>query len=225
MDAGSTRIKLIVTITRRGTGGKMVDYYKQNQLHYDFICLGLGTATSEMLDYLGLEDTKKDIVISMAPAVKIPSVLKGVTEKFRLSKPGNGIVFTVPLSAVSARVPQILCKTENMEGNEGSVLENNKKYELILTIVAHGTVDTVIEAAKSAGATGGTLLHARRVGFEDAENIFGFTIQPEKDILAILTEQSNRTVIMKKITEVAGINTESRALVMSLPVEDIMGLN
>lgn len=225
MDAGATRIKLIVTITRRGMGSKMVDIYKQNQLHYDFICLGLGTATSEMLDYLGLEDTKKDVVISMAPQIKIPSVLKKITENFHLEKPGNGIVFTIPLSSISARVSQILCKPENLTGNEGVVLENSKNFELILAIVTHGTADVVIEAAKSAGAKGGTLLHARRVGFEDAENIFGFTIQPEKDILAILTERSNRNAIMKKITEVAGINTESRALVMSLPVEDIMGLN
>ena len=225
MDASDTRIKLIVTITRRGTGNKMVDFYKQNQLHYDFICLGLGTATSEILDYMGLEETKKDVVITLAPAIKVPAVLKGITEKFNLGKPGNGIVFTVPLSAISARVPQILCKKENLKGNEGIVLENSKKFELILSIVAQGTTDIVMEAAKSAGATGGTLLHARRVGFEDMENFFGFTIQPEKDILAILTEQSNRTAIMKKIMEVAGINTESRALVMSLPVEDIMGLS
>ena len=81
-----------------------------------------------------------------------------------------------------------------------------------------------MDAAKSAGATGGTLLHARRVGFEDVENIFGFTIQPEKDILAILAESGNKNAIMKQITEVAGINTESRALVLALPVDEIMGL-
>ena len=225
MDAKTDRIKLIFTITRRGTGSKMVDFYKQYQLQYNFICLGMGTATSEILDYLGLEDTKKDVVITMAPQSKISTVLKGVTEKFHLGKPGTGIVVTVPLSTVSARVPQILCKPENLKENGEIVLNNGKNFELILAIVANGNADTVIEAAKSAGATGGTLLHGRRVGFEDAENIFGFTIQPEKDILAILTEQGNRTAIMKKISETAGINTESRALVMSLPVEEIMGLN
>lgn len=225
MDAKSDRIKLIFTITRRGAGSKMVDFYKQYQLQYNFICLGMGTATSDILDCLGLEDTKKDIVITMAPASKIPTVLKGVTDKFHFGKPGTGIVFTVPLSSVSARVPQILSNPENLKENEEIILDNAKHFELILAIVANGNADTVIEAAKSVGATGGTLLHGRRVGFEDAENIFGFTIQPEKEILAILTEQSNRTAIMKKITEVAGINTESRALVMSLPVEEIMGLN
>lgn len=224
MNVNADRIKLIVTITRRGEGSKMVDYYKRNKLHYDFICLGMGTATSEILDYLGLEETEKDVVLTMVPESKIPSVLKGITNHFQLDKPGKGIVFTIPLSSVSARVPQILCKPENLVENEETVMENDKKFELILTILNRGNVDIVMDAAKSAGATGGTLLHARRVGFEDVENIFGFTIQPEKDILAILTESCNKSAIMKKITEVAGINTESRALVLALPVDEIMGL-
>lgn len=224
MNVDADRIKLIVTITRRGEGSKMVDYYKRNKLHYDFICLGMGTATSEILDYLGLEETEKDVVLTMAPKSKIPSVLKGITNHFQLDKPGKGIVFTIPLSSVSARVPQILCKPENLVENEETVMENDKKFELILTILNRGNVDIVMDAAKSAGATGGTLLHARRVGFEDVENIFGFTIQPEKDILAILTESCNKSAIMKQITEVAGINTESRALVLALPVDEIMGL-
>ena len=224
MNVNADRIKLIVTITRRGEGSKMVDYYKRNKLHYDFICLGMGTATSEILDYLGLEETEKDVVLTMAPKSKIPSVLKGITNHFQLDKPGKGIVFTIPLSSVSARVPQILCKPENLVENEETVMENDKKFELILTILNRGNVDIVMDAAKSAGATGGTLLHARRVGFEDVENIFGFTIQPEKDILAILAESGNKNAIMKQITEDAGINTESRALVLALPVDEIMGL-
>lgn len=224
MNIAADRIKLIVTITKRGIGSKMVDYFKRNELHYDFICLGMGTATSEILDCLGLEETEKDIVITMSPESKIPSVLKGITNDFQLNRPGKGIMFTVPLSSVSARVPQILCKNENFVKNEEAVMENNKNFELILTILNRGNVDIVMAAAKNAGATGGTLLHARRVGFEDMENIFGFTIQPEKDILAILTESRNKSAIMKKITEVAGINTESRALVLSLPVDEITGI-
>ncbi len=225
MDTSATRIKLIITITRRGTGSTIVDYYKKNDLHYDFICHGMGTATSDILDYLGLESTEKDVVLTMAPAIKIPSVLKGLTKDFSLHKAGNGIAFTISFTSVSARVPQILCKPEYLEECEEIDMENEKKFELVLSIIAHGTADIVMEAAKSVGATGGTLLHSRRVGYEDVENIFGFTIQPEKDILAILTPQENRLAIMQKITEVAGINTESRALVMSLPVDEIIGLH
>lgn len=216
------RIKLMVTITKRGMGTRMTDYYKRCGLHYDFICLGAGTANSEILDYLGLETNEKDILITMAPVAKIPAVLDGVAAEFRLDSPGNGIVFTVPLAMVSARVQKILCK--NLENNEEAAMEEKTRYELILTIINRGNVDVVMKAAKSAGARGGTILHARRVGFEDVENILGFTIQPEKDIVAILADSMARPAIVKEITDAAGIHTESRALVLSLPVDDIRGV-
>lgn len=219
------RIKLIITITKRGTGTKIVDYFKSKKLHYDFICHGSGTANSQILDYLGLEKTQKDIVITPVPISKIPLVLKGVTEKFSLKSPGMGIMFTVPLSSVSSRVPQILCKSENMaEKGSEITLEKNVKHELILVILNRGYTDTVMNAAKGAGASGGTIINARRVGFEDAENLFGFTIQPEKEIIAILAPKEHRDDIMKNITEAAGINTPCRAIVMSMQVDEIMGI-
>lgn len=215
------RIKLLISITKRGMGNKMVDFYKKNKLHYDFICLGAGTANSEVLDYLGLETNEKDVVITMIPSAKIRSVMSGVTSEFKLESPGKGLVFTVPLTSVSARIQNILCK--DMDKSKEAPMDDNR-YELILTILNRGFIDTVMQAAKSVGARGGTIIHARRVGFEDVENIFGFTIQPEKDIIMILADTAVRSEIMAKIAEAAGIETEAKALVMSLPVDDISGI-
>ncbi len=218
---GGERIKMLISVTKRGNGNKMVDFYKKNNLHYDFICLGVGTANSEILDYLGLETNEKDVVITMLPSAKIQEIMSGATNEFKLNSPGKGIIFTVPLTAVSARVQKILCK--NTDTNK-EVPMSDRKYELILTILNRGYVDKAMRAAKSAGARGGTILHARRVGFEDVENIFGFTIQPEKDIIMILTDSSVRREIMSSITEAVGIDTEAKALLFSLPVDEISGI-
>ncbi len=218
---GGERIKALISVTKRGNGNKMVDFYKKNNLHYDFICLGTGTANSEILDYLGLETNEKDVVITMIPTSKIPEVINGVTEEFKLKFPGKGLVFTVPLTAVSSRIQNILCK--NTDTNK-EVPMSDRKYELILAVLNRGYVDDAMKAAKKAGAKGGTILHARRVGFEDVENIFGFTIQPEKDIIMILADSSIRREIMQNITEAAGINTEAKALLLSLPVDEISGI-
>lgn len=215
------RIKVLISVTKRGNGNKMVDFYKKNNLHYDFICLGAGTANSEILDYLGLETNEKDIVITMIPTAVIPDIIKGVTEEFKLDFPGKGIVFTVPLTAVSSRIQQILCK--NLNTNK-EVVMGDRKFELILAVLNRGYVDEAMHAAKKAGAKGGTILHARRVGFEDAENIFGFTIQPEKDIIMILADSSIRREIMQNITDAAGIKTDAKALLLSLPVDEISGI-
>ena len=157
----------------------------------------------------------------MVPSAKIQEIMSGATDEFKLNSPGKGIIFTVPLTAVSARVQKILCK--NTDTNK-EVPMSDRKYELILTILNRGYVDKAMRAAKSAGARGGTILHARRVGFEDVENIFGFTIQPEKDIIMILTDSSVRRDIMNSITEAVGIDTEAKALLFSLPVDEISGM-
>ncbi|MBP3360006.1 MAG: hypothetical protein J6N52_04065 [Clostridia bacterium] len=218
------RIKLMITIIKRGIGSRVVDFYRAMGLHYDFICLGMGTASSEILDYLGLEKTDKDIVISMVPQSQTALVLNGVCDKFRLKEPGGGIVFTIPLTSVSSRISEILCKTKNETESGGKALENEKDFELVLAIFNRGCEDLVMNAAKRAGARGGTMIHARRVGFEDVQNFFGFTIQPEKDIIAILAKRTARREIMEEIAKDAGISTDARAMLLSLPVDDIIGI-
>ncbi|MBE7043225.1 MAG: hypothetical protein E7399_07020 [Ruminococcaceae bacterium] len=218
------RIKLIVSILKRDEGGKLVNLFRSHNLYYDYITLGQGTASSEVLDYLGLENNEKDVVISMAPLSKIPMLLTQANQKFQLEKPGHGIMFTIPLSSVSAQIPQVLCKPENMKEIEAITLDHKTQYKLILTVCNRDNYDIVMKAAKSAGARGGTLFHARRAGFEDGENFFGFTIQPEKDVVAILAERSQCKEIMEAITKAAGIETECHAIVLSVPVDEIMGI-
>ena len=218
------RIKLIISILRRDEGTRLVNLFRSQNLYYDYICLGRGTASSEVLDYLGLENNEKDVVISMAPVTKIPMLLTKSTELLQLEKPGHGIMFTIPLSSVSARIPQVLCKPENMKEIEAITLNPITKHKLILTICSRDNADIVMNAAKRAGARGGTVLHARRAGFADGENFFGFTIQPEKDVVAILAESGLCKGIMEAITQDAGIETECRAIVFSVPVDEIAGL-
>ena len=218
------RIKLIISILKRDEGSKLVNLFRSQNLYYDYITLGRGTASSEVLDYLGLENNEKDVVVSMAPVSKIPMLLTKATEQFQLEKPGHGIMFTIPLSSVSAQIPQVLCKPENMKEIEAITLDNKTQYKLILAICTRDNYDAVMKAAKTAGARGGTLFHARRAGFEDGENFFGFTIQPEKDVVAILAERSLCKGIMEAITKEAGFETECRAIVLSMPVDEIMGV-
>ena len=104
-------------------------------------------------------------------------------------------------------------------------MQGENQCDLILTILNHGYTDTVMTAAKKAGARGGTVLHARRVGFEDAENLLGFTIQPEKEIIAIIVPRPIKQAVMQEINHVAGLSTEKAGILFSLPIGDMAGLN
>ena len=221
------RLKMLVTIVDRGKGAAAVSLYRAQRLHFDYLCMGRGTATSVILDYFGLSETEKDVVITLVPDRRAETVIRLADEKFRFSSPGQGIVFTVPLSGVSGQVPQILCRPENLpdHGKEGDEkpMDTNSKYALILTIVNRGSLDAVMDAARGEGARGGTVLHARRVGMEDTENLLGFTLQPEKEVVAILTPETQKRALMSAINKAAGLLTEARGILFSLPVDDLVG--
>ena len=222
MELNRERLKLAVSIVKRGAGHKIAEFYKRNKLHYNFICLGAGTANSEILDYLGLETNEKDVVLTLVPAARIPGLTADIKKEFKLDMPGRGIVFTVPLASVSARAQRLLSR--DIEKVKETYMESEKKYELILIVLNRGYADVAMQAAKSAGARGATILHARRVGFEEVESLFGFAIEPEKEIIAILADTNVRRAVTDSVTEAAGIDTEAKALVLSLPVDEICGI-
>ncbi len=97
------------------------------------------------------------------------------------------------------------------------------KYELILTIINQGYTDIVMDAAREVGATGGTIIKARGAGKREAEKLFGLTVQPEKEVVMILTETQNKNAIMTAIITAAGLNTKGKGICFSLPVDDVLG--
>lgn len=97
--------------------------------------------------------------------------------------------------------------------------------ELIITIVNEGYEETVMEAARSAGARGGTVFNAHgTANAHDDEKFFGVTIHPNKEIVFILASTTNRKEIMQAIKSAAGLTTDGAGIVFSLPVESALGI-
>ena len=99
-----------------------------------------------------------------------------------------------------------------------------KQFDLIAAIVGRGFSDLVMDAARAAGASGGTILHGRGTGVHEAAQFFGIAIQPEKEIVLILARSEERRAIMAAIAEGAGLNTQGRGLTFSLPVDQVSGI-
>lgn len=100
----------------------------------------------------------------------------------------------------------------------------NENYELIVVIISRGYSDVVMEAARRAGATGGTVINARGLGSKTAEKFFGLTIQPEKELVYILAPESIRGDIMREVCKDAGLNTAGKGIAFSLKVDDVLGI-
>lgn len=98
------------------------------------------------------------------------------------------------------------------------------KYDLIYAIVNRGFADEVMAAAKSAGAFGGTVVNARGTGTNELQQFFGTVIQPEKEIVMILTEREKRNGIMEAICRDAGLSKPGKGVCFSMPVDSVSGI-
>ena len=112
-----------------------------------------------------------------------------------------------------------------LQGQEAEEsMDHKQTHELIVAIAKQGHTDQVMNAARSAGATGGTVVHAKGAGTALAKKFFGVSIASERELVFILAKEENRKEIMKAIVAQAGIKTDAEAMVFSMPVSDIAGL-
>ena len=99
-----------------------------------------------------------------------------------------------------------------------------EKYEVVVVIVNEGLSDKVMDAAREAGARGGTIAHARGSGTKDIEKKYGIVITPSKEMLYILVNENIRDNVMAAINKAAGLDTMGQGIIFSLPVDNVSGL-
>ncbi len=98
------------------------------------------------------------------------------------------------------------------------------EHQLLVVVANQGYNQTVMEAARSVGAAGGTVIHAKGTGMEQAERFLGFSLASEKDVIFIVSRTADKNAIMQAIMKQAGPESKAGALVFSLPVTDTAGL-
>jgi nitrogen regulatory protein PII len=99
-----------------------------------------------------------------------------------------------------------------------------QKFEVIITYVNIGFSDDVMDAARDAGAHGGTVIHARGTGTKDMESKYGIVITPEKEMIMILVDAEIKDKVMSSIYKSAGLGNDGQGIAFSLPVNDVVGL-
>ncbi len=209
---------LMITITDRSRSGEFAAWYHSQGLPLVLTALGQGTATTEILDCLGLEATEKAVLFCMAP--RSARLVHRAARELWLDIPGRGVLMTVPVSSIGGAAARDYLLRQEAE----DMMEKELTHELIVVITNQGFTDRVMDAARGAGATGGTAVHAKGTGTELAKKFFGVSIAAEKELVFILTRAEDRKPIMKAVMTQAGMGTEAQSLVFSLPVSDIAGL-
>ena len=100
-----------------------------------------------------------------------------------------------------------------------------KGYKCILAIVNNGFAEEAMDAARAAGAKGGTILHGRGTISKDAEKFFNITIQPEKEIVMIIARATEADAILEGLYRVVGTSSNAQGVVFALPVDEALGFS
>ena len=217
-------IYLLMTITKRCVGRRLLSCYEKTGIPASFCMLAQGTATSETLDFLGLEVTEKLVTLTVASSDTWIQAKREMEENLQIDVPGTGIAFIMPMSSVGGKkVLQFLTDGQQVEKIEESHTKDTK-YELIVVIANRGHSEEVMDAARKEGAGGGTVIHAKGTGLERAEKFLGVSIADEKELILIVAKTEMKNAIMKSVMTYAGLESRARSVVFSIPVTDTAGL-
>lgn len=218
-------LKLLVGIVSVKDAEKLTEFCNGSCAALSYETDAKGTAKSSVLDYFGLGETEKKLVLSMLPESAEEATLREIRDGMSLHLVGKGICFTVPLTGASTIVANALKKSATeIEKNGGKKVKTQREYSLIVTAMQKGFAEEAMEAARQAGAAGGTVLTAATLGDKKAEQLIGVTLQKETDVLLILAKDEGKQAITDAILKKVGLKTDGGGVVFTLPVDNIVGI-
>lgn len=93
------KLKLLFTVVDREKAEFYLDVLSQFEVNFQMAVQGKGTADSEVLSLLGLNNHKA-VLFSVVREDQVDAVMNCLEDKFETIKNGQGISFAVPLSSV-----------------------------------------------------------------------------------------------------------------------------
>ena len=98
-DSAIKKLKILVTVVERPKAEFYLDVISQFDVNCQLAMGGLGTATSELVELLGLEPHKA-VILSVIREDLADTVMDTLEDKFATIRNGRGIAFAVPMSSV-----------------------------------------------------------------------------------------------------------------------------
>ncbi len=212
----------VLSVLDRDKQARQEKIYKSLGLRFSMIMMGRGTATHAHLSMHGLTLTEKVAVATIANKETTALLFRQTKQKLYIDIPGNGIMVSIPIKSVGG-VNTLEQLTNHTSANSGKP-DMNFEYELVYVILNEGHSDEVMDVARPAGATGGTVLSAKGTGIRQAEKFRGLSLANRKEVILIVAKAEDKAEIMKAIVEKAGIQTPAGAICFSLPVSQVAGL-
>lgn len=216
--SGDKELELLLVIVKDGLGSKILKSAKHYGVPGGTIFLGKGTTKNRFLEFLDLCDIRKEIVLMIAEKTIAYHALEELNKEFHYDKPNHGIAFS---SSVTNLIGVRNYKENNIKESRGV---ENTMYKAIIVIVDKGKAQTVIEAATKAGSRGGTIINGRGSGIHETNMLFSMAVEPEKEIVLILSEDKQTDTIVSFIREQLKIDEPGNGIIFIQDVNKTYGL-
>ena len=218
--------QILALITDLKSADKASERFKKKNIPILYRFNAEGTASSEIIDMLGFGVTDKCMLVSVMLKPYAEHTLRKLHTELGLSAVNSGIAFTMPLTGANGLLLNMIKHTQEpllKPDRKDFDIMGDSKYALITSIVKRGFSGDVMDAARAAGARGGTVIHSRGVGDENVADHWGLASQEEVDIVIIIADAEDKVKLMKAINEKCGVQSEANGIIMSLPIDAVMG--
>ena len=211
----------LISVVNPGAMERVCEIAAALDLPQTVAMLGHGTAAKSMLDLLGIECTEKRIIMTVANSEKAQQFIKDMRQQLYIGIPGHGIVIAIPIKSVGGG--KTLAYLNNGEQQPARYTpELSDRYELIVIVANEGRTDQVMNAARAAGATGGTVLHGKGTGSQN-KKFYNVSIAAEKEVILMVAPSDRKAAIMQSVLHHAGPDSDAGAVLFSLPVSEVAG--
>ncbi|MBQ5470404.1 MAG: P-II family nitrogen regulator [Treponema sp.] len=203
--------QLIIGIVPRNYAELLTNAANQAGARGASITRGRGTAANTFLQILGFGDSAKDLVYVVAPEDQVQVLSDAMINASLEKKQPFGVLFSVPVTD--------FIKT-GINEQEESKMNESTTHKLITVIVNKGYADDAMDAARKAGATGGTILSARGTAKPGDEKFFGLEIVPEKDMILIVAENQKANDIISAIQNLPCLANPGSGIAFASPAQN-----
>lgn len=210
--------ELICCVVDDEKGSRTLRIAKHHGVKGGTVFIGRGTAKSKILDFLDLNDSRKEIVWMCAEKEIAKIAAEKIAKEMSFHKKGFGIAFTIPLSNFIG-TGHFDYEHKNIQPEEKSM------YNAIFTVVEKGRAEEVIDAAAAAGSKGGTIWGARGSGIHETEMLFSMPIEPEREIVMIISEIESTEKIASAINKSLKIDKPGNGIIFISSLSNVYGLS
>ena len=206
--------RMVLIITNHEYRRKLEQTFQNFRIPIYYQCQGHGTAPSEMLDIFGLSGSGRLLTIGLLPRFLVRDLLDALQQRIPLHKRGGGIVLTIPITGLQRPMLQLL---------------NDQVRETIEQKIEERVDSDMSDMQTSAGyaaiwAMGGTILKGRRQNSERISQKLGISMQEEEEFVVIVTPREKKAAVMNAISDACGLRTDAHGIILSLPVDEVIGL-